>query len=206
MSQNKKTEDQLTSVEEVGVLTKWFQLLRLNFISRGLAYGARWVSDLIVRLTVGASPLRFTKIQQGLHVGGQYLARGWPILTQRGINAVVNMRIEFDDEEAGIAPDQYLHLPTIDNTPPTIDHLEQGVEFIGQVIEEGGQVYIHCEAGVGRAPTMAAAYLVRQGMTPQAAWDLLRDRRPFIRPTLTQIERINQFAEKHGHQPKDRAA
>lgn len=195
MSDKYSTDDELTSVEQVSVLTKWFQLLRLNLIRRGIVYGALWLSDLVVRLTVGASPLRFTKIQHGLHVGGQYLGRGWRLLKQRGISAVINMRIEFDDEKAGIAPDRYLHLPTIDNTAPAIDHLKRGVDFIQQVVEEGGQVYIHCEAGVGRAPTMAAAYLVHQGMAPHAAWELLRRRRPFIRPTLTQIERIEAFAE-----------
>lgn len=194
MTKEPRSEDELTSVEEVGLLTKWVQLLRLNIIRRGFWYGVMWLSDLIVRLTVGASPERFSNISDYLHVGGQYLPRGWRRLKNRGVNAVINMRSEFDDAQAGIAPAQYLHLPTVDNTAPRLEDLREGVEFIERILKQGGEVYVHCEAGVGRAPTMAAAYLVSQGMKPTAAWDLLRDRRPFIRPTLQQVEQIEEFA------------
>jgi len=47
---------------------------------------------------------------------------------------------------------------------------------------------------VGRAPTMAAAYLVQQGMTPQDAWASIRRVRPFIRPTPAQVAQIEAFA------------
>lgn len=200
MNKGPRSEDKLTSVDEVGLFTKWFHLFRLHLVRRGFQYGIMWGMDLITRLTFGASPERFSKITDGLHVGGQYLARGWHRLEGRGVNAVINMRIEFDDEEAGIAPEQYLHLPTVDNTAPKLEDLKKGVEFIEKVLRRDGEVYVHCEAGVGRAPTMAAAYLVSQGMKPTAAWDLLRDRRPFIRPTLPQVERIDEFALNYANE------
>lgn len=182
--------------ESQGLLGKWLDLIRLTWVRRGLRYAALWTADLVVRLTAGASPLRFSKITDELHVGGQYLRRGWALLEERGITAVVNMRKEFDDRAEGIAPGRYLHLPTIDNTAPTLEHLRKGVEFIRRELQEGGRVYIHCEAGVGRAPTMAAAYLTAEGWRPAAAWEHLRSRRPFVRPTLPQIEQIVVFAQK----------
>lgn len=181
--------------EGEGLLGKWLDLLRQNWIHRGLRYAALWTADLVLRLTGGASPLRFSRITDQLHVGGQYLRRGWSILEQRGITAVVNMRKEFDDLQAGIAPSHYLHLPTVDNTAPTIEHLARGVAFIKRELERGGRVYIHCEAGVGRAPTMAAAYLISEGWSPAAAWALLRARRPFVRPTSPQVKQLDRFAQ-----------
>lgn len=192
------TEVEMTSVEETGLLTKWFHLLRLHLVHRGLRYGLLWTTDLIVRLTWGVSPPRFTEITPHLHVGGQYLRWGLPILERRGITAVVNMRDEFDDREKDIAPDRYLYLPTVDNTPPSLDDLRAGTEFIHEEIQRDGRVYVHCEAGVGRAPTMAVAYLVTRGMDPDSAWELLRERRPFVRPTPTQVKQIERFARFEG--------
>ncbi|HDD23994.1 MAG TPA: hypothetical protein ENF52_00965, partial [Chloroflexi bacterium] len=58
-----------------------------------------------------------------------------------------------------------------------------------------GGVYVHCGAGVGRAATMAAAYLVSTGLTPDQAWARLRAVRPFIRPQPVQSAQIQRFAE-----------
>jgi protein-tyrosine phosphatase len=115
-------------------------------------------------------------------------------LQMRGVTAVVNLRDEFDDAEAGIAPEHYLYLPTVDDTPPTIAQLCQGVRFIHQQIDAGGQVYVHCMLGVGRSVTMVAAYLVATGMTPVDALRTIRRRRPFIQPTVGQEARLVEFA------------
>jgi protein-tyrosine phosphatase len=75
-----------------------------------------------------------------------------------------------------------------------LDDLRRGVAFIREEIARGGGVYIHCGAGVGRAPALAAAYLVSTGLSPQEAWARIRAVRPFIRPKPAQIEQIEQFA------------
>ncbi len=112
------------------------------------------------------------------------------------MTAVVSLRAEFDNAAAGIAPERYLHLPTIDNTPPSLKHLREGVEFIRDEIARGGAVYIHCAAGVGRAPTLAAAYLIASGMSSERAWKTIRDARPFIQPTRGQKAQVERFAAR----------
>jgi protein-tyrosine phosphatase len=104
------------------------------------------------------------------------------------------MRIEYDDNHAGIAPDAYLHLPTVDDTSPSLAHLRQGVDFITEEIARGGTVYVHCASGVGRAPALAAAYLVSTGIGPDEAWERIRAVRPFVRPTPSQVEQVRRFA------------
>ena len=157
-----------------------------------------WASDHAVRRVTGANIRRVSQVTPQLHVGGQYSRHGWTRLAARGITAVVNMRIEFDDHEAGVAPPRYLYLPTVDDTAPSIEHLREGVAFIEHEIEQGGGVFVHCGSGVGRAPTMAAAYLVHTGLTPQQAWARIREVRPFIRPTAPQQTQLERFAAQQG--------
>jgi protein tyrosine phosphatase (PTP) superfamily phosphohydrolase (DUF442 family) len=173
---------------------KWYQILRDN-LQRGTWFGFTWMVELLARLIIGSPLRRFSQVNEHLFVGGQYRRRGWPRMERWGIDAVVNMRIEYDDQIAGIAPEHYLYLPTIDTTPPSIEQLEKGVEFIQNEVDHGHGVYIHCEAGVGRSIAMAAAYLVREkGHSPTEAWEEIRQTRPFIRPTVSQRARVQAFA------------
>ncbi len=161
---------------------------------QGLRVTTLWAADHIVRIITGAPWRPVSQITPNLHVGGQYRRRGWPRMASRGITSVVNLRIEFDDTSAGIAPPQYLYLPTIDDHAPTLEDLRTGAQFIAGAVAEGGGVYIHCGSGIGRAATMAAAYFISTGLTPEQSWARIRVVRPFIRPTLVQIEQIKRFA------------
>jgi dual specificity MAP kinase phosphatase len=153
--------------------------------------------DKVARWITGGPLRRFSRLGDGLWLGGQPRRRGLERLMEAGVTGFVNMRSEHNYEqlvEATGGP-RYLHLPTDDNTAPTLDHLSQGVDFIREEVEgRQGGVYIHCWEGLGRGPTMAAAYYVSQGYTPEAAWKAIRAVRPFVRPTETQMERLRVFA------------
>jgi protein-tyrosine phosphatase len=153
--------------------------------------------DQGVRRAAGAPTERFSRVTPQLAVGGQYSRKGWVTLAQRGMTAAVSMRGEYDDRGEGFLPPRYLHLPTVDNHAPTLEQLHQGIDFIQDELARGGRVYIHCWEGVGRGPTMLAAYLVSTGMKPSEAWATISAVRPFIRPTLPQIEQIDQLAARY---------
>jgi len=179
----------------LGIL-KGLQIVSSRLVGQGVWATALWAADHAVRRGTGAPIRSVSQITPQLHVGGQYRRRGWPRLAARGITAVINMRVEFDDRAAGIAPARYLHLPTVDDHAPTLEHLEAGVVFVAQEIAQGGAVYVHCGSGVGRAATMAAAYLVRSGLSPAQAWDRIRQARPFVRPTAVQMEQLERYASQ----------
>ncbi len=147
------------------------------------------------RILTGAPIEHLSAVTPQLHVGGQHRPRGWNRMVERGITAVVNMREEWHDDVAqGIGGERHLHLITVDNTPPALEDLQRGVDFIAAEIEQGGKVYIHCGVGVGRAPVMAAAYLVSTGLTPEEAMSKIRVARPFVHPTPGQLEQLERFA------------
>ncbi|MFP4323297.1 MAG: dual specificity protein phosphatase family protein [Anaerolineales bacterium] len=137
----------------------------------------------------------FVRITPNLMIGPQLNQRGWRLLQKRyGANAIINMRVEADDRERGIHPEHYLWLPTIDHTSPTVEQLQDAAAFLAQRIHNGDVVYVHCAAGVGRAPMAAAAYLITQGYTVDEARELIKSRRPFINQSANQRSRLQQFA------------
>ena len=75
--------------------------------------------------------------------------------------------VEVDDALLGRLGITRVHLPLRDGQSPTRAQVQR---FLEAVDESDGRVYVHCGAGVGRTGTMAAAYLVTQGLaTPSAA-------------------------------------
>ena len=141
----------------------------------------------------GVPTIRYTRITQQIFVGPQYQARGMAKLIRNGIRAGLNLRVEFDDVDFGLAMPRYCHLPTADDTPPSLDHLHQGIEFIDQAVKAGEKVYIHCAGGIGRAPTMAAAYFMSQGGDLTEALSRIRAVRPFIRIMPSQMEQLKRL-------------
>jgi len=63
--------------------------------------------------------------------------------------------------------------------------LAEIVELLGRLIDAGGRVYLHCNAGLNRAPTVAIAYLhVRAGLPLEDARDEVKRLRhcvPYMR-------------------------
>ncbi len=169
----------------------WEWITKRPLIHTGLRIYAQ-----VARKIAGAPVRRYSEITPLLHIGGQHYLQGMAELEARGIGAVVNLRKEFDDSAAGVATDHYLHLHIRDNTAPDQEALQAGVRFIRENIEQGRGVYIHCGVGVGRAPTLAAAYLVSTGMTPDEAWGTLRRVRPFIWPNRRQRASVALFAQE----------
>lgn len=177
-----------------------------NLILKGIVVTARrvreeslsvvwlWLWEKIVRVRDGVSPLETSRVAARLFVGGQHRPRGLAAMRAWGIGATLNLREEADDAQRGVAMPRHLWLPTPDDGAPAIEQLGEGVAFIREAASAGEGVYIHCAQGVGRAPTMAAAYLVSEGHTPGSAMELIRKVRPFITPTAAQLRRLEEWA------------
>jgi len=101
-------------------------------------------------------------------------------LIDLGMTHIIDMQIEFEDrplaEPYGV---QVLFNPTDDDfEPKPPDLFQRGVDFALAALDgPGGKVYIHCAAGVHRAPMMTLALLRVLGWTLKDAMELIQRRR-----------------------------
>lgn len=155
----------------------------------------RWLDFVIAKIT-GAPALYRSQITKELFLGGQFSKQGLKRLKAWGVTAVVSMRMRKPQFFYKVPWLRVLHLPTPDHHAPKMEDLQKGIKFIKKEIKNKGKVYVHCWWGEGRGPTMAAAYLISIGLTPDDALKEIKKVRTFVRPTKPQIERLNQFYQK----------
>jgi len=112
-------------------------------------------------------------------------------LKDENIEADISLEAERIDKPFGV--NFYIWLPVKDHEAPSIDQLEFGVMVIEKLIAMKKKIYIHCENGHGRAPTLVAAYLMQQGKTFDEAISFIKERRPTIHLSESQIECLKAF-------------
>lgn len=152
------------------------------------------IVDTSHRLILGYPTVKRSQITENIFLGGQYNRRGLRKLKEMGISAIVNMQIKPAlDCQTNHTTIHYLHLPTIDNTPSRLKDLVTGTEFIEQELAQGGKVYIHCRQGIGRAPSMLIAYLLKNGSTYEEAYWFVKKVRVFISLKTNQVARLKEL-------------
>lgn len=118
-------------------------------------------------------------------------------LRERGIGAVLSLT-EAPLEEGALAQHglEGLHLPVPDMTAPTPEQLDRALGFISRQRALGRAVVVHCLMGQGRTGTVLAAYLIRRGMSPEAALGELRLVCPGAVENPEQERALRAFAER----------
>jgi protein-tyrosine phosphatase len=130
--------------------------------------------------------------------GGIWHARNMNELAQEGVTHVLNMQVEFDDrplaEPHGI---RVLWNPTDDDfLPKPPELLQRGVDFALQAMEEPeARLYVHCAAGVHRAPMMTLAVLCAMEWELEEAMALIETRRPVADFADVYVESVRRFLE-----------
>ncbi|WP_428329219.1 dual specificity protein phosphatase family protein [Mucilaginibacter sp.] len=168
-------------------------LKKIKSLLTGAGLVLDYMYDNVHRVITGMPRLSRSQITAHLFLGSQYNLQGLKKLKALGVTAIVNMRTHNDYSDAIHAGIKYLHLPTVDNTPPPMDVLIKGANLIDEEIKNGGSVYVHCRQGLGRGPTMAMAYLIKTGLTFSGAYAMIKRVRKFINPTKGQVERLKEL-------------
>ncbi len=147
-------------------------------IRRKAGMDITWVTD---RIAVG---------------GGIWNADNMAMVSRAGITHIIDMQIEFDDtplaELHGIA---VCWNPVDDDfEPKPAEVFTRGVEFGVAALEENeAKLFIHCAAGVHRAPMMTLALLGVMGWSMQDAMDLIEGRRPAADFAEVYVRSVEKF-------------
>jgi protein-tyrosine phosphatase len=114
-----------------------------------------------------------------------------------GVTAVVSLQDDADLASKGLLLGELEHayrrhglhfrripVPDCDNDVLAA-RLDESVSVLRALLAGGGRVYLHCNAGMNRAPTIAIAYLhAAHGLSLSAARDFVKQRRhciPYMR-------------------------
>ncbi|WP_298612023.1 dual specificity protein phosphatase family protein [uncultured Thiothrix sp.] len=93
----------------------------------------------------------------------------------------------------------FLHFPIPDRAiPNNLSAFRQLVDKLELELKQGRHVAIHCYAGIGRTGILAGSLLIREGMQPQAAIELMSETRGKNMPqTQVQYEFLVDNDEQH---------
>ncbi len=138
----------------------------------------------------------YSKITKYIYIGTNQCCRPHfeKSLIEKGIKADINLEEIRLDQPIGV--DYYLWLPTKDHKAPTFKQLLIGANFIKQLVDNKIRVYVHCEHGHARAPTLVAAYFILEGNDMKKALELIKKKRPIIHPNKSQIKALENFRRK----------
>jgi protein-tyrosine phosphatase len=128
--------------------------------------------------------------------GGIWNAENMAKVGREGVTHIIDMQLEFDDrplgEDCGIA---VLWNPTDDDfmlKPPEL--FQRGVDFAQEALKElDSKIFIHCAAGVHRAPMMTLALLGSMGWELEEAMDLIESRRPVADFADVYVRSVEEF-------------
>jgi protein-tyrosine phosphatase len=112
---------------------------------------------------------------------------------EHGVDTVLCLQDDADLASKNLVLDElaraYADAGLVFHRVPIIDgdseHLASSLprilELIGSAIAGGGRVYVHCNAGFNRAPTVAIAFLrAHRGLSDEEAWQHVKQRRSCV--------------------------
>lgn len=117
-------------------------------------------------------------------------------LVRAGVTHIINMQIEFDDRPLAEPYQVQVLWSAIDDDfqpkPPEI--FRKGVDFARVALRERhAKVFIHCAAGIHRAPMMALAVMGSMGWTPEDAMQTIQRLRPIVDWAPVYVESVKAF-------------
>lgn len=128
--------------------------------------------------------------------GGIWNEQNMIAVVKAGVTHVINMQIEFDDrplcQPYGV---EVLWNATDDDfqpKPPSL--LDAGVQFAQRALASPAtKVYIHCAAGVHRAPMMTLALLRAEGWSLEDALETVQSLRPVVDWADVYVESVERY-------------
>ena len=131
--------------------------------------------------------------------GGIWTAENMAAVARTGVTHILDMQIEFDDtalaKPHGI---KVLWNPIDDDfQPKPAEIFQRGVEFALNTLDgKGTKLFVHCAAGVHRAPMMTLAILCSLSWKMAEAMQLIEARRPVVDFANVYVSSVKKFLQQ----------
>ena len=131
--------------------------------------------------------------------GGIWNVDNMAEVARAGATHIIDMQIEFDDtrlaEPHGI---EVLWNPIDDDfQPKSPEVFQRGVDFALEALDEPGtKLFVHCAAGVHRAPMMTLAILCSLSWKLEDALRLIEARRPVVDFADVYVNSVKRFLQE----------
>ena len=178
-------------------------VLAVSPMAQGTARSAVHLeADDGVRRTRHRTGMDITWLTDRIAVGGGiWNADNMAEVARAGVTHIIDMQIEFDDTPLADGHGVAVCWNPIDDDfePKPADVFERGVAFALEALDSGdAKVFIHCAAGVHRAPMMALALLGVMGWDTEEAMDLIEGRRPVADFAEVYVRSVEEFLKGRG--------
>jgi protein-tyrosine phosphatase len=128
--------------------------------------------------------------------GGIWTAENMIQAARAGVTHIIDMQIEFDDTPLAVPHGIRVLWNPIDDDfqPKSPDVFRRGVDFALEALdEEGTKLFVHCAAGVHRAPMMTLAILCSLGWKVADGLQLIEARRPVVDFADVYVNSVKSF-------------
>ncbi|MHB8538900.1 MAG: protein-tyrosine phosphatase family protein [Candidatus Dormibacteria bacterium] len=128
-------------------------------------------------------------------------------LARAGVTHAIDLRTHEDAISVTIWPeDVFTHsYPLKEYDAPDIAELREVSIDVASLMAQGEVVYVHCRAGVQRAPTVACAVLMQMGWSLADAYRVVSSRRAKTAMTEGQLAILRQLGDVIGRPPAVKA-
>jgi protein-tyrosine phosphatase len=128
--------------------------------------------------------------------GGIWVVERMAEVAAAGVTHVIDMQLEFDDTALGKRVGvEVLWNPVDDDFQPKAPAVfERGVRFAMDALEDPqAKLFVHCAAGIHRAPMMALAVLCATGYSLEQAKQLIQTKRYVVDFAEVYVRSVENF-------------
>ncbi len=131
--------------------------------------------------------------------GGIWSAENMTQIARAEVTHIIDMQIEFDDTSLALPHGIAVLWNPIDDDfqPKSPEVFQRGVDFAMEALDEPGtKLFVHCAAGVHRAPMMTLAILCSLSWKLEDALRLIEARRPVVDFADVYVNSVKRFLQE----------
>jgi protein-tyrosine phosphatase len=131
--------------------------------------------------------------------GGIWTAENMAQVAIAEVTHIIDMQIEFDDTALALPHGITVLWNPIDDDfqPKSPEVFQRGVDFALEALDEPGtKLFVHCAAGVHRAPMMTLAILCSLSWKLEDALRLIEARRPVVDFADVYVNSVKRFLQE----------